>query len=447
LGIVEKGMAKIDLTIKTTYLPNWGAAEGIRELVQNGRDAEVEHNAPLTVDWYNDTLRIENEGTTMPLKALLLGHTTKHGNSEMIGKFGEGLKLGVLALVRAGHPVKIRNGAEVWLPKITRSDTFDENILSFYVTGGREGKNRVRVEVGGITKEAWEKMREGFLFLAKPKKNEMISTYSGTLLLGEQHKGRIYVKGIFVQTDSEASFGYDLRDAELDRDRKMVEAYNLRYHTRNIFLDAMNKQPSLHTQFDEMLQAPTLEVIGIEPFYTNGIPDAAVDYVTDAFLKRHGEDAVPVSSLAESKDIEHLGKKGVIVSKQLGTVLAKKLGDAMTVRERLSKEERMRYSWADVTPDERENLTEGIALVNAVEPLTLDQVEIVDFRSDTMWGQFKEGKVFLARKVLADRDETLRILVHEVAHRQGFDGDKGHVMRIEHIWKMIVRNLRTSEGR
>jgi len=203
-------MAKIQLTIKTSYLPNWGAYEGVRELVQNGRDAEVEHSAPLTVDWYNDTLRIENDGATVPIKALLLGHTTKLGNSEMIGKFGEGLKLGILALVRAGHPVKIRNGSEVWIPSIERSETFDEDVLTFRIEGGRDPKNRIRVEVGGITKEAWEKMKECFLFLSKPKKDEQVDTYSGGLLLGPKFKGRIYVKGILVQTVPVSSFGFNI---------------------------------------------------------------------------------------------------------------------------------------------------------------------------------------------------------------------------------------------
>ncbi len=90
-------MAKIQLSIKTDYLPNWGLWEGIRELIQNGRDAEIEMDAPMSVDYKFDrqTLVIKNSGAALTQEALLLGHTTKVGRSDTIGKFGEGLKLGV----------------------------------------------------------------------------------------------------------------------------------------------------------------------------------------------------------------------------------------------------------------------------------------------------------------------------------------------------------------
>ena len=72
---------KLELTIKTDYMPGWGIWEGIRELVQNGRDAEVEQDALLTVRHRkeSDILVIENEGCTLPHEALLLGHTSKIG--------------------------------------------------------------------------------------------------------------------------------------------------------------------------------------------------------------------------------------------------------------------------------------------------------------------------------------------------------------------------------
>lgn len=440
-------MPKIQLTIKTSYLPKWGAYEGIRELVQNGRDAEVEHSAPLKVEWYKGTdvgqLRIENEGTTLPIKSLLLGHTTKIGRSDMIGKFGEGLKLGVLALVRAGHPVKIRNGSEVWIPSLERSDLFGEDVLTFQIEKGREEKNRVRIEVGGVTREAWDAMKPCFLFLQKPKEQEEIKTCDGTLLLGPTFKGRVYVKGIFVQTDPDLMYGYDLTDAELDRDRRMVESWNLRYKTKNILMNALNKREELFSDFSDLLENPTTETESIvDQHSTYALPEKAVDAVVARFKQKHGEDAVPVQSLSESQDVEHLGKKGVVVTKQLGAVLAKKLGDAMTVKEALRKEVLHRYGWSDLSEVEKAILSDAVALINAVEPFGIATVEVVDFRSEDLMGQFKDGRTFIAKKYLSDQDETLRILVHEVAHRQGGDGAKSHIDRVEFLWMNIVRNMR-----
>jgi hypothetical protein len=433
-------MPRIQLTIKTTYLPSWGAWEGIREVIQNGRDAEFEHQSPMVVDWYNDTLRVENEGVTLPLKALLLGHTTKTGRSDTIGKFGEGLKLGILALVRAGHPVKIRNGSEVWTPTIERSDTFDDDVLTFTVESGRQEKARVRVEIGGVTKEDWDLMKENFLFVKPPKKNEAVVTTEGTLLRGPKYQGRIYVKGIFVQSNPELTFGYDFSDAELDRDRKMIESWNLKYKVRAILLKAVSKEPTLRSTFREMLEGDaTFEVQDLDHYYMD--QDLAKSVAAE-FQTKHGKDAIPVTSLAESADIEHLGKKGVVVSKPLATVLANVLGSTNTVKEELRKEVLHKYSWHELSPEERTSLTEAVSLINAVESFTLDTIDVVDFRSEDLMGQYKEERICIARKYLQDPNETLRILVHEKAHEDGADGDKGHVWRMELIWKGIVANLR-----
>lgn len=162
---------KIELTIKTNYLPNWGAYEGIRELVQNGQDAKTEFGASFDVTYRKDasTLVLTNDGCTLPHEALLFGHTSKDGRGDLIGKFGEGLKLGVLALVRSEHAVKIRSGSEVWVPAIERSERFNADVLVFNIASGREQKNRVQVEIGNVSEGDWEAMaeKEGRIELAK----------------------------------------------------------------------------------------------------------------------------------------------------------------------------------------------------------------------------------------------------------------------------------------
>src|SRR4051812_6923729 len=110
---------KFTLSLDCNNLPNWGAREGIRELLQNGIDAETEFSAPLSVRYRTDTstLVIENKGAVIPLKALLTGYSTKRDKPNLRGKYGEGLPQGVLTLIRAGHSVKIRTGSEVWVPR------------------------------------------------------------------------------------------------------------------------------------------------------------------------------------------------------------------------------------------------------------------------------------------------------------------------------------------
>lgn len=436
-------MAKIPLSIKTPYLSNWGAYEGVRELIQNARDAEIENDAPMTVEYVNGLLRIQNEGTVLPHQALLLGHTTKLERSDTIGKFGEGLKLGILALVRAGHSVKIRSGNEVWVPSLQWSDLFKADVLTFDITGGRQDKNRVRIEVGGIPESKWMEFKKNFLFLEKPKKNDRIKTYEGTLLLSAEHRCKVFVKGIFVQDVPDLSFGYDLTDAELDRDRRMIESWNLQYKTRSVFMAALSANSELFRQFDSMIETQSPEVQGISHSNVSySVGQEIVDHVADRFVKEHGPEAVPVQNLQEAQEVEHLGVRGVVVNTQQSAILSRKFGDLFSLKEKLSKEVSGEHSWADLTAEEKNNLSDAISLLDPVVGLGIARVHVVDFRSPNLEGQYKDGHVSIARKMLADPDDTLRVLVHEAAHEDGTDGTRSHFQRVETIWMQILRNVR-----
>lgn len=435
---------KIELTIKTTYLPEWGTWEGIRELIQNGRDAEFEHSAKLTVRHRREaeTLVIENEGTTLPYEALLLGHTTKAERSDMIGKFGEGLKLGVLALVRAGASVKIRSGSEVWTPSIQRSEKFNADVLVFDIQKGRKPESRVSIEIGGVTQETWQDLQQRFLFLKDTiDTSEKVQTYSGSLLLGDKFKGRIFVKGIFVSNDPRLSYGYDFVDAALDRDRKMLSKYDLNYRTQSVWRAAMSTRPDLVADFGRLLENEAADIEGVDEFSAGYMPEAAKKELARIFLDRHGPNALPVGSLAESAEIEHLGKIGVVVPKGLRLVLEKELGSVQTNKEKLREEVTKAYGWHELAIIEKAHLSRAIKLVNDVEPVTLESVDVTDFRDENLRGMFKDGRILLAKKILSDRALTLRVLVHEVAHRAGGDGEKAHVSNIERIWSAIVAGM------
>jgi hypothetical protein len=442
---------KTELTIKTDYLPGWGPFEGIRELLQNGKDAEDEFHAALEVRHRADTntLVIENEGAVLPREALLFGHTTKVGKSDLRGKFGEGLKLGVLALVRAGHEIKIRSGSEVWVPKIERSEKFNADVLVFHIETGRQLKHRVQIEICGITKADWDVMRTCFLFLDKKSANDefRVDTSTGALLLRDSDAGKIFVKGIFVEKDSKLQFGYDLtQDVQVDRDRKMVARWDMEWRLRSIWNAAIVQRKDLITKYMEALFENTADVAGIDTGNASLIPKEVQEQVAAKFLERHGQDAVPVDTMADSKDVEHLGKHGVLVlNKPLKAVLQTFLGTSEEIKTQLANEIVAYHGWGDLSTDERTNMEAAIALVNVVEKVSLDDVDVVSFRSDTVVGMFKDSRVLLSKAKLADANFTLETMVHEVAHRFGGDGAHHHVASIERIWSGIVSHLRSSK--
>jgi hypothetical protein len=438
---------KTELTIKTDYLPNWGAFEGVRELLQNGKDAETEFHAKLEVRHKADTstLIITNEGATLPREAMLFGHTTKIGQGNLIGKFGEGLKLGMLALVRAGHEVKIRSGSEVWLPKIERSEKFNADVLVIYIETGRQPKDRVQIEVSNVTKEDWALMRPCFLFLTpKGREDERIDTYYGALLLNEQDIGKVFVKGIFVEQDPQLKFGYDLtRDVAIDRDRKMVARYDLEWRVRKIWADSIVQRKDLVTKYLDMVFNNTPDVAGLDPTSAADLPEEVRNQAAARFKERHGDNAIPVDNMADSKDMEHLGKSGVlVVNKPLKAMLEAVFGTTDKIKSELANEITTHYGWRDLLPDERSNMESAIELVNAVEPVTLNDVNVVDFRSPSIVGMYKGGQILLSKVKLVDANMTLETVVHEVAHRFGGDGSHHHVAALERIWSGIVSNLR-----
>lgn len=433
---------KLELSIKADYLPSWGMWHGIRELIQNARDAEFELGAPMTVESKPNALIIENDGCVLPHEALLLGHSTKVGKAELIGRFGEGLKLGILALVRSGVRVTIRSGSEVWIPKIQRSEKFKVEVLVFDITKGRKDSNRVSIELLGIDAELWEAAKWKFLFLNDEHKPSFIETDSGALLTDPVHKGHVFVKGIYVHTDRRFDYGYNFKNAELDRDRQMVDRWDFMVRSRELLTAAFAKRPDLIDGFVATLERQGPEVEG----FSYAEPDEGLaKAVSAAFQARHGADAIPVRTLADSKDLDHLGKKGVVVGEAHAKVLSGTMQSLDAVRASLKEETLRTYGWHELSDTEKKNISESVDLIHPlIAGLKLDVVQVVDFRSPDILGLHGEGLVKISKKVVDDPEECLSTMVHEAAHMGGFgDGEVQHVRRIEAIWAGIVKTLRT----
>ena len=51
------------------------------------------------------------------------------------------------------------------------------------------------------------------------------------------------MKGIYITTVSTLSYGYDLKTVRLDRDRRMVDSWDLRWELSKMLRDAVGKEP------------------------------------------------------------------------------------------------------------------------------------------------------------------------------------------------------------
>jgi len=432
---------RYEVSVKSDYVPSWGLKDAFREFGSNAFDAEQEMSAKATITYKNGVVRIENEDITIPREALLFGHTTKTGDSAMIGQFGEGLKLACLAAVRAGYEIRIRSGSELWRPSMQESKIFKgTQVLTFEITQGKAERKRVVVEMLGINPDQWSDFKQ--LFLRLQSVSDTIKTDSGSLLLGADQKGRVFVKGVFVEFDAKLQAGYDLRTAKVDRDRKLVDRWDLEYTMKSIWFEAAAKQASARQKFVKILEDQEADVAGINQWSAD-VPEEVSKLVAARFRETYGDNAVPVLTLAESQDMEHLGKRGIIVSKSMMAVISKELGSLDVVKAGLRKEVLKTYGWHELTSEQQGVLESAMATLARVRPLTIAEVDVVDFRSSDIEGMFKDGqRVLVASKLLGDFGKTLQVLVHEVAHRAGGDGQHSHVQEIEEIWMEIVKSLR-----
>jgi hypothetical protein len=443
-------MAIIELGIDGTYLSGsngWSAADGIREIMQNAQDATVEHGGELKVSHENERLVIENTGAKLSRQALLIGNTTKRDRDDLIGQWGEGLKFGVLVLVRAGHKVTIRTGPEVWTPSIGASEKFSgAQVLKFEIEGGREDRRRVRVEIEGVSKDFWNEIRDNYLFLYK-REVPQVETARGTVLTSEKFKGRVYVKGILTMTDSKLRCGYNLFKVELDRDRRVIGTYDLQRELRQIWGEALNVDPTLTDDFYGMLERRAPDVEGFYAYAESALSAATLDTLAAKFVEKFGADAVPVQTTGESQNMGHFGKTGVVVSEAMQSVLVTRLKSASKVKAEMAEATTASYGWTDLTMPEQQNLSRAVGLVCKALSLDvsglLERVTVVDFADAGLGGLCSGTDIKIARSHLASRSDALRVLVHEQAHATtgARDGEKAHVAEIERTWALISEVL------
>ena len=285
-----------NMWISERYCKNWGLKEGIRELIQNqydgiiskikskdylkvvqiGKKENIENrNTCLNFDLINrkndktygqirynplkKTLTIANEGLLWLGDFLLGGTKSEKNNSDLIGKFGEGMKLAILALCRLNKYVTIISSNRKYCFVIKEDPLFlkdnePQKCLHFkYEEFKNNNKDIIQVTTNNIRKDEWGKQIINFLWFADD--NAQIYTsfnkYDeeiGQIILEKYLRGRIYVKGIFVQNitskkkeEEPNCLGFNV-DVELDRDRSCIPNYReLEYITSRVVSSFCNR--------------------------------------------------------------------------------------------------------------------------------------------------------------------------------------------------------------
>lgn len=436
---------KIPLTISEGYCASWGLFEGIREFMQNGRDAT---RSGCTFDsFYNPDkllLTIKTRGAVLKHKTLLMGETTKKGRPDMLGEQGEGYKVGSLTLRRLDKGVKIRTGGEVWIPEIVFSKKFEANVLTFDISGGRKDRNEIVVEVSGVTSDEWKSISGKFLFLDEHDHKIIQSPLGDVLIDGAGH---LFVDGIWVCQDNELSHGYDFRtsDVTLDRDRRFVSGFTAKSLSAKVWESLYLHVTREHCALvDEMLADDKADVSHFR--YDWCVGQGVRQKVSDRFKEKFGSDAVAVRTESEVRELEFYGRGGQVVeSDSLRQVLEQEIGTVESVRISMAKEIQKEYSMVDIDPVESKNLLASIQFTSRALGRKFgkihNDISVVDFRDPKILGLRKDGKIYLSHNCLGSFEEALKTVVEEVAHEVGADGTHHHVEMIHEIYAAGVAGI------
>lgn len=384
---------KIQLSITRDYCPDWGIREGVREVVQNYLDARDQGNEDSgKIHHEKNLLTFTNYDVTIsPADVGLLGRSGKGPKDR--GQFGEGLKIGVLALVRAGCTVSIRSADRWYEAALERSEEFGEEVLVFN-SGGTHAVDKVEIRILGITASTWTDLRRDFLDLREKPYTAHVTPH-GEILLDEEEKGRAYSRGIFVGKYEDLSHGYNFTSSsmKLDRDRKMVDDFDLTWALSQMHASMLQAEETTPEEFLENLESGSRSTRHAASFLGVSRKKA----IAKAFEEKHGPDAVPGDAPR--------GLKGITVTTQLEEVLQ----DHKTEKIQAAKG-RIQYRYTSELTVQEQAVSDAVMFL--LEKVDISHtVEYVEFESPDTKEIVNDGKICVSRSELRGPISLLRTIL------------------------------------
>ena len=297
-------MTRFELSISPNYVPDWTPVDAIREIFQNALDQQTENpENPMSWEYSPEdrTLIISSKLSKLSTSSLLFGEGDKADKADLIGAFGEGYKLALLVLTRLDKPVTIQNYGqkELWTPSIEYSPKYGKKILIIRTKRHifkAPPDNDLTFILEEIDPVLYAAVARSNLHILPPDKT--ISTPFGRVLLDDRQTGRIYVNGLFVCTDKDFRYGYDIHPKylKLGRDRKLVSSFDLKWITSHIWAK-INDLDLISTIIEQGM--PDVAYIVTANYQTSRI----YFHMRTDFISRYGHRAIPVSSQKERDDI------------------------------------------------------------------------------------------------------------------------------------------------
>jgi len=467
----------------STWRQDWGTWEAIRDIVQNCLD-EAE-----SYQWgYDDLgLWISDKGRGVAVADFLLG-PPKMKPDWARGKFGEGMKISALAMVRDGYPVKIETvGRELFIVFLEQEvDGHVQSLAALWRPNGSNvgttfhfiGYKGTSYSVGfavNLPREAILFQAPSLITRPKQRYNQLIQADFPPVepQLGEMRRAvgwkgeltaqsRIYARDIFMK-EINSPYSYNLWSFELAPDR--FAAKDEREMWRDVgrlwscvnrtdllttFLQMIKEPPTLDT--DESRQV-TLSHLGTDPstgMRYEDILETNKEAWQQAWQGCFGENALIRTDDRWDATVRHLGYEPITVNWDCREALSR----VITTDRQLVKESQERLRDVEVIHDNKltaktlaslklaRAIIKDVSVVRkvggvhaAIIPPASDRV-----RTAGMYGTQTE-EIFISADQLERGMSTVDTTIHEMAHHTSGaeDGEEAHNAELSRLGGLVVQ--------
>ena len=317
-----------ELTLTPNYVSDWTFNDAIRELIQNGTDQEVLDNKnhfSIEYDRERQVLQLKNSKSALKINTLLLGRSSKAGNDDTVGQFGEGYKIAALVLNRIGKTFTVLNNEknEIWESRFKNSEKWLEKILAFYISKRETEDMGLCIEVGNVSWSEYNNLSDVWIGMCDFD-YEKVETQYGEILTDEEFAGQVFVNGLFVDCNSDLQYGYNFKPKyiNLERDRKTCDTWNVEDVTSKMIAEGMVNGGIPIEIVRKMVESNKDDVYHLEFNTYLGDVKKVQEMLVESFDEQNPQPySIPVSSQDEIKKVKAYGGNPVVVPTNVATLL------------------------------------------------------------------------------------------------------------------------------
>lgn len=435
----------IEPGLSPKYAKNWDQSMALREFIANAFDVtpkdesiEVKKKDGNWVLFYDTEAKLKRKHFQMG------EHEEYKTKEEVIGQFGEGIKVAASVLHRQGINLKIEGIGTTWYPVIEESEQWGGNpTLRVYMEPNNRKKG-TKVTFTNLNYNQVKKAKNKFLhFRDDYKKLDTID--NNDIIQFEDDEGRIAIRDLVVDPGIETLLSYNLNDKKIqDRDREKIRERDI----KDKLSDAIKKTDSRKVA-KKIIEAFE-ESKDVKETSTYIYPKNK-DLWMDLIEEKYGEKVVIGSHQIADLNATDLGYE-VIDWGFKGNALLEDLGIEKSNNLKGAKGEIEVVSPRNLTKEQRKNLDLALSSLKHLREhhwddkdpeKDLDFVKVAEDFEKVEGGENVEGmndpfgkeQIFIKEDQLNDPSDATGTLIHEYIHYR--TGASDRTRRFENIFTNI----------